>query len=389
MLRIFQFLFAAGCFGIVTSTIFTGMVVVAASRFRRRTMLHNQEFLPPVSILKPLHGNEPGLEKNLRGFFEQDYPVFELLFCARQEDDEGLAIARKLALEYPHVPARIMACGTAPYANAKVYSLETMERVASHSIYVVSDSDVRVTPRYLREVIKPFADEKTGLVTCLYRGVAIEGGMWARLEAIGMSIEMSSGAVVSQMLEPIAFALGPTMAARREAVQEIGGFSVLGPYCSDDFLLGNWIAARGWTCRLSDHVIEHMVLNASFAESVRHQVRWMKSTRASLPKGHLGTGLTFKLPFGLLTFCAAWAMHRPVLGAILLGISLMDCFVQELCVGALVVQERSLLPKALLFAIRDAMGFFYWAASYGSRKILWRGEIFELEREGRMRKVKP
>jgi ceramide glucosyltransferase len=343
--------------------------------------------MPAVSILKPLHGYEPGLEDNLRVFFEQDYPLFELLFCARSDNDAGLAIARKLAAEYPQVPCKILACGPAPYANAKVYSLEAMERAATHDLLVVSDSDVRVTRTYLREVVGPFANPATGLVTCLYRGVAIEGGLWARLEAIGMSIEMTSGAIVSEMLEPIAFALGPTMAARRQAVADMGGFAALGPYCSDDFLLGNWIAAKGWSCVLSHHVIEHMVLNASFSESVRHQVRWMKSTRASLPKGHLGTGLTFKLPYGLLAFVAALALHRPGLGALLLGISVTACLVQAWSVGSRVVYERELLLKSVLFTVRDAMGFCFWLASYGSRRILWRGEIFELQREGKMRKV--
>jgi ceramide glucosyltransferase len=382
-----RFLLFAACFGILTSTVFVGMVVVAALRFRKRSRPTPQEFTPPVSILKPLHGDEPALKENLRGFFEQDYPAFELLFCARTADDPALAIARELAAEYPTVPSQVLTCGAAPYANAKVFSLDAMEKAASHCILVVSDSDVRVTPQYLHGIMVDFSSPQVGLVTCLYRGVAVEGGLWARLEAVGMSIEMSSGVIVSQMLGPIEFALGPTMAARREAVQDIGGFSTLGPYCSDDFLLGNWIAAKGWQCRLSNHVIEHMVLNASFLESVRHQVRWMKSTRASLPKGHLGTGLTYKMPFGLLALAAACALHRPMLGVALLLWTALECCIQASVVAALVVQEKNLIAKAALFIVRDLMGFGYWLASYGSRRILWRGETFELLHEGRMRKV--
>lgn len=363
------------------------MVVTAALRFRRVTPSRNHEFCPPVSILKPLHGDEPALEQNLRGFFEQDYPRFELLFCARDVDDSGLAIARKLAAEHPRVSARIMSCGPAPYANAKVFSLEAMERAAAHDIFVVSDSDVRVTPNYLREVVQPFADPATGLVTCLYRGVAVEGGLWAELEAIGMSIEMSSGALVSQMLSPVEFALGPTMAARRQAVAQIGGFGVLGEYCSDDFLLGKWIAARGWHGRVSHHIIEHMVLNAGFVESVRHQVRWMKSTRASIPKGHLGTGLTFKMPFGLLAFAGAMLLHQPLLAGILLAYSFAACLLQAFTVGCFVVHERPLVIKSIGFAMRDLMGFFFWLASYFNRRILWRGEVFELREDGKMRRA--
>lgn len=342
---------------------------------------------PAVSILKPLHGDEPSLEQNLRGFFDQDYPSFEVLFCARRENDPGLEAALRVAAEFPHIPSRILWCGAAPYANAKVFSLAAMERAAAHSILVVSDSDVRVTRDYLRQIVQPFKQKDVGLVTCLYRGVAVEGGLWARLEAVGMSIEMSAGVIVSQMLEPIAFALGPTMAVRREALEQMGGFGVLGSYCSDDFLLGKKVAEQGWRCCLSHHVIEHMVLNASFAESVRHQVRWMKSTRASLPKGHLGTGLTFSMPFACLAFGCAMALHKPLLAVLLLGCGLMACILRAGFVGKLVVHEKDLFRQCCLFVIRDAMGFCFWLASYGSRRILWRGEVFELKREGKMKKV--
>jgi ceramide glucosyltransferase len=379
--------FYLGCFGLLCASIFSAMVAVAAFRFRLEKRSTSADFIPPVSILKPLHGDEPGLEENLRGFFEQDYPEFELLFCARAADDAGLQIARKLAAEYPLVPCRVLDCGPAPYVNAKVFSMETMARAAAHSILVVSDSDVHVTGRYLRRVVQPFAENATGLVTCLYRGVALQGGLWARLEAIGMSIEMTSGVIVSRMLGPIDFALGPTMAVRTEALEQIGGFGVLGQYCSDDYLLGNWVAEKGWQCRLSHHVIEHMVLNASFTESVRHQVRWMKSTRASLPKGHFGTGLTFAMPFGIVAAGAAFALGHWVSAGLALACSVAACAVRVWAVGAMVVREKNLFAKWIGFVVRDAMGFCFWMASYGNRRILWRGNKFELQRDGRMRKV--
>jgi ceramide glucosyltransferase len=225
------------------------------------------------------------------------------------------------------------------------------------------------------------------LVTCLYRGVAVEGGLWARLEAVGMSIEMAAGVVVSRMLAPVAFALGPTMAVRREALEQIGGFGVLGAYCSDDFLLGKWVAERGWQCHLSHHVIEHMVLHATFTESVRHQVRWMKSTRASLPKGHFGTGLTFAMPYAILALVAALALGRPGIAIGALACGLLACAARVWAVGAKVVLEKHLFSKWVLFVIRDAMGFCFWLASYGSRRILWRGKKFELQRDGKMRQV--
>jgi ceramide glucosyltransferase len=363
------------------------MVLIAALRFRRSQRTPAAGYAPRVSILKPLHGNEPGLETNLRGFFEQDYPEFEMLFCARFEDDPGLDVARRLAAEYPGVRCQVLSSGDGPFANAKVQSLQRMEPAASYDLLVVSDSDVGVGRGYLRAVAGAFADPTVGLVTCLYRGRAIEGGAWAELEATGMSVEMTSGVIVSEMLEPVKFALGPTMAVRREALEQIGGFGTLGPYCADDFLLGKWIAAKGWRCLISRYVIEHMVLNEGFLESILHQVRWMKSTRASRPKGHLGTGLTFSVPYGILVFFAAWMLHHPWLGVAALAWSFINRMLEAFIVGRLVVAEDQLWKKALLFAVRDVFGFCFWAASYGSRRILWRGQTFRLGAEGRMYKV--
>lgn len=174
------------------------------------------------------------------------------------------------------------------------------------------------------------------------------------------------------------------MAARRSCVREIGGFGVLGRYCADDFVLGNAIAAKGHTVVLSTHVIDHLVLNSDFVDSQKHQIRWMKSTRFSRPKGHFGTLLTFSVPFGLLACFAAMLLHHPVLGLGLLAYSVVARAIVALVVGWAVVQERHLLRTALLFPLRDLLGFFYWAASYGSREIVWRNQIYRLAAGGLM-----
>src|SRR5262249_14121104 len=149
----------------------------------------SSKFWPPVSLLKPLHGAEPGLRQYLEGFFQLDYPEYEILFCARSESDNGLAIARELSAKYPGVPVRILVSGEPPWPNAKSYSLNKMKAAARHDILVITDSDARVTPGYLKAVVRPLEEERAGLVTCLYRGVATQGGFWARLEGLGMSVE--------------------------------------------------------------------------------------------------------------------------------------------------------------------------------------------------------
>jgi ceramide glucosyltransferase len=381
------------------------MVLVGAGRFRSEAQRQEEalgaepEFLPAVSVFKPLHGAEAGLEGNLRGFFEQDYleradrharkgvsPV-EILFCARSEADAGLEIARRVAADYPDITTRFVTSGEPWAANAKVCSLAVMAKLATHDLWVISDSDVRVGREYLRRVVLPFTDEQVGCTTCLYRGVAAEPGVWSWLEAVGMTIEMSSGVCVANLMEPMQFALGPTMAVRRDCVVEVGGFEAMVEYCADDFVLGNWIAQKGHTVVLIGHAIDHMVLHAGFVDSTKHQMRWMKSTRFSRPKGHLGTGLTFGVPFGLLAWGGALLLGMPVLAWIGLAGAVLGRSLQAWVVGKYVVRKRRTWPSMLLFPIRDLMGMLFWALSYTSNRIMWRGEMYELVKEGRMRLV--
>jgi ceramide glucosyltransferase len=379
------FLIVVSIIGIFTSTVYAVLVAAGAVRLAaRRSRLIPAAFSPPVSLLKPLHGSEPDLESHLQGFFEQEYPKFEIIFCARSEQDPGLEIARRVAARYPAIRSRFLCSGNSPYPNAKVWSLERMQSAAAYSFLVVSDSDVSVTPGYLSAVMAPFADERVGMVTCLYRGVA-GSSFWSQLEAVGMSVEMSAGVLVAEMLEGMKFALGPTMVVRRNSLDEAGGFRAVGSYHADDFMLGKRISASGFRVVLSTHTIEHHVLNSSFLASVLHQVRWMKSTRFSRPKGHFGTALTFSMPYGLLALGVAMGFHRPLLGVVLLLWSWGSRVALGALVGRLVVSEPKLLRSSLLYPLRDLLGFCYWVASYVSNQVRWRGEVYNLLQDGFMR----
>ncbi len=402
-------LLLVGLFGLLTSSIYLGMVLAGALRFRRAAALEESrlmgrpEFLPAISLFKPLHGDETGLEANLRTFFEQDYlqhaagagiaasvdgvSRVEILFCARSESDEGLEIARRLAAEYPEVSAKFVTSGLPWAANAKVCSLAAMAKVATHDLWAISDSDVRVTPDYLRRIVLPFSEEGVGCATCLYRGVAVKGGLWSQLEAVGMTIEMSSGICADSLVEPVEFALGPTMVTRRERVEEMGGFESIAEYCADDFVLGNWIAKNGHKVVLSGHAIDHIVLQADFVDSMKHQVRWMKSTRFSRPKGHFGTGLTFGVPFGLMAWAGALMLGMPLLGWCALVGSVVGRVLQAFVVGRYVVREQRIWSAMALFPMRDLIGAVIWALSYWSNRIQWRGEVYELVDGGQMRRA--
>jgi ceramide glucosyltransferase len=387
-------LFLCVVIGTLSSTVFLGLAMAGAARFRRLSRQKQSQAdlaasqLPPVSVLKPLHGDEPGLRENLASFFRQDYPAAsELIFCARTEHDAGIAVARQLAAEHPQVTAKFVFSGEPPWPNAKIFSVSRMLDSAAHDHLIISDSDVWVSPDYLRSVMAPFSDPKVGLVTCVYRGRPM-GGFWSRLEALGMTAEMSSGVMVADMLEGMKFALGPSMSTHRDYLARIGGIERLADYCADDFVLGALAGSAGYKVELSHYAVDHCALHRTFADSVAHQVRWMRSTRFSRPAGHLGTGLTFATPFALLALAAMpFSPHAPWLAA-LAAWNLLNPVIQSAMMGW-VLADKHAVRYCWLFPLRNLFGFGYWLSSYFSSKIDWRRETYELYADGKMRLLRP
>jgi ceramide glucosyltransferase len=391
MSLVLQILFWVAMCGTVTSTIYCLMVIAAAVRFAVRKRWEDRAaatFLPALSVLKPLHGMEPGLERNIESFFEQDYPEFELLFCARQESDEGLQLARRVGARYPHVDARYETCGepTPKFHNAKVYSLAKLDSVAKHALFITSDADVRVTKDYLRRMAQNLKDPQMGLASCVYLGTTdrgTEAGFSSQLDAVGKSVEMTSGVLVADMLEGTKFALGASMAVRKESFQKAGGFDELGQFYADDFVLGSRLAAQGVGVRMATHVIRLMVQDAPFGLSFRNQLRWMQSTRRSRPLGHLGSGLTFAMPFGLLGLAWGLLSGHALLGVLWLAGMVVNRWLQA---GAIlrVMGDKGWVRGMLLYPLRDLLGSVLWLGSYGGNKFYYRGKLYKLKGGGRV-----
>jgi ceramide glucosyltransferase len=370
--------------GLLSCTVFLILLAGACIRFRRRPVPSVFEGpWPSVSLLKPLHGLEPALETNLESFFSQDYPFYEIVFGCREESDPALDVVQAVRRRYPHVPVKIVLSGEPDRPNAKVCSLGKMAELAGSDYLVISDSDVRVTPQYLREVTRPLFHAEIGMVSCLYRGVP-SGGLWSRLEALGMSVEMTAGVVVADMLEGLKFALGPTMAIRRDVLDEIGGFHVLADYCADDFVLGQRVFESGKQVVLSRYIVDHVAVHRHCVASLQHQVRWMKSTRFSRPKGHIGTGLTFAMPFGLLGLLAGAVMGDPLLGLALFLYAALNRMMEAMLAGWGVVRDPLARRYCWLYPVRDLLGFFLWSASFLNTSIVWRGERYQLRLGGKM-----
>jgi len=332
----------------------------------------------PVSVLKPLAGLDEGLESNLRTFFRQDYAAFEILFAVREQTDPAVAIVEKLRQEFPKIPARLLVTGEPPYPNAKVFSLAQMLAAAKNDLVVMSDSDIRVTPDFLQRVSAEFEQPALGVATCPYRAVAGKS-FWSQLEATGMNTDFISGILVARMLEGIKFAVGPTIVARKRALEAIGGFERLKDYLAEDFVMGKFAAEAGYGVILSSYVIEHHIGSADLRHNIAHRLRWARSTRRSRPAGYIGQLFTMPFPLALLV-CAARPEWWPLLPAALLVRFL----------AAYVVSAKVLRAKInwLLLPLEDLIGFAVWIAGFFGSTITWRDRRYRVLADGRFEAIR-
>ncbi len=367
-------------------SVFYGISVLACRQWRRRELAPAGP-RPTMSILKPLAGLDLGFQENLQGFFELDYPDFELLLGVRSLDDPAVPVAQRLVGAHPDVKARLVVAGEPPslgaYPNGKNWSLLRMAQQASGDILVISDSDIRSGANDLQALADDFADPRVGVVTCPYRAVP-GASFWSRLEAIGMNTEFWAGAMTAQFLGPMDFAVGPTMALRRSCLDEIGGFEVTRDAQAEDFVLGQLAHQAGWKVTLSRVVVEHHIGSQGFRENWQHRLRWYRSTRRSRPWGYLLQVFTYPLPFAIalpwLSGGAAWAWGL-----------LAACTIARLWSAAATASalgDRFItLHNPHLLLLQDLLSFVVWLCAFHGNTMVWRGKVFTINADGRIRAV--
>ena len=366
---------AAAC--LLAGTIAYCVVVVIAARdyLSQKTAAASDVApgLPPISVLKPLAGIDEGLEANLRSFFTQDYPDFELLFAVRGANDAAVPAVEKLCQEFPARPVRLVVTGEPPYPNAKVFSLDRMLREAKHDLLVMSDSDIRVEPGFLRAIAAEFGDPHISLATCPYRATAGKS-LWSNLEAEGMNTEFLAGMLVARLVEGVKFAVGPTIAARKPALDGIGGFAVLKDYLAEDFVMGKFAAAAGFGVILSRTIVQHHIGSESLRANAAHRLRWARSTRRSRRIGYLGQIFTHTLPIAAIIspFRPSW-WPALLFAAACRGVAAW-------ATSAWILGTR---PRWLLLVLQDLLAFGFWLAGFVGNTIEWRGRRYYLYRDGR------
>jgi ceramide glucosyltransferase len=358
-----------------------------AHHWQARTL--DTTFAPDVTILKPVKGVDPRMYAGLASHCRQQYAGnFEIVFGVSSLDDPAVLEIERLQAEFPASAIRIIECRERLGTSGKVSNLVQMLRQAKHEYVVINDSDILVSPNYLSRIMACFADPHVGLVTAPYIGRTAETRpartIWSRLEALGISTDFLPGVLTARRLEGgIRFGLGSTLATTKTALAKAGGLEPLTEYLADDYEMGVRIAAAGYKVELCNEVVETTVPSYSFRGFWDHQLRWARAIRDSRKLGYLGLGVTFVLPWALMTCIdsglALWSFS-------LLSIVVLARVAVALSAGVGVLGDGQVLRDLWLLPLRDFFGLVFWAWSFAGDTIVWRGEHFRL-RDGRITPV--
>jgi ceramide glucosyltransferase len=362
--------------------IYSVLSLLAASAFFSRGKI-SATALPPVTILKPVKGMDAESFDNFASFCCQKYESFQIIFAVASPDDDSLPVIRRLMVEFPDVDIDLVVDNRIYGPNYKVCNLMNAFPLAKHDILIVCDSDIRVGERYLEEVSAHFADPSVGLVTSLYRTSGVEGCAGA-IEALGFTVEMVPNVMVAMKLEGLTFALGASMAVRREALEKIGGFESLVDYLADDYQLGNRVFLAGYRLVLSDYFVESIIRRERLSTVLTRQLRWCRTMRASRPGGYFASGITQP---------AIASVAALLTGGFESGAAAVLLLYMVRSIVALNFSRKyigdALLPKYLwLLPFRDLLASATWAIAFVGNTVIWRGHTYRVLPGGRMEEVK-
>lgn len=364
--------------------VYYGIAIFSSLRFFSRAGLKTREFLPPVSILKPVRGLDPEAYENFASFCRLDFPEYEIVFCVGDPDDPALPVLQRLRNDFPGITIRILIGTGREVTNDKVAKLTRLVEEASYEHLVINDSDVRVEPRYLRRILAPMADPGVGAVTCFY--VPTKETTWVqRLQDVGMLSDFYPGILVARQLDGVKFALGPTICTTRSYLAEFSGYSSIANKPADDLWIGRLVAEHGHEVVLLPYAVSTVPDYESFSELFSKRLRWITVMRHMRPWGHLGLVFTLGLPWALL----AVAIDPAALVAVVyLGGYFLARSVLTLLVGAFGLRQHGVWAKLVYIPMWDALATAIWLTSFTRKSIRWRGYDYKIV-DGNLVPAKP
>jgi ceramide glucosyltransferase len=381
--------------GLTTLLAFVGcgyylFAIWSARSFVREWQKPLPAFHPAVSILKPVKGLDPEMYASFASHCTQDYSGdYEILFAAGSADDPAIAAIERLQLEFPARTVRLVICPEMLGSNGKVSSVAQALPHARYDYILINDSDITVSPHYLRRIMAGFANParpggKVGLVTALYRGKTHQT-IGSRMEALGIATDFAPSVLTARFLERgTRFGMGSTLAVSRESLDAVGGLVPFANYIADDYQLGIAISAKGYEVSLSREIVETSVPAYRFREFLAHQLRWARTVRDARPWGYAGLIFSYGLASAMLNVVVSGLSIESLA---LLSITLAARVAVALLVGGEVLGDRQVVRDLWLLPARDVVALGVWIWSYAGTTVEWRGEEFAIQ-NGRMRRVR-
>jgi ceramide glucosyltransferase len=377
-----------GILGVVTLALaaaYTLLALVAVLVWGRRKAVAAALGLPPVTVLKPLCGAEPGLYENLRTFCLQEYPQFQIVFGISEDTDPALAVVTRLVHEFPALAIDVVVNPQQHGHNRKISSLINMLEHADHDMLVMADSDAFVRPDYLTSVTAPLLDRKVGLVTCLYHGEPTRP-VWSRLGAMYINEWYMPSVLLAWLFGHQNYVSGQTLCMRRDTLQAIGGLRGIADHLADDYELGQQVRRLGLRIVLSSYVLKAEHHEPTLQSLVGHELRWMRTLCVLKPRSFRFIFFTFSLPLALLGLL----LVIPESYFTTVALPLFQVTVAArlaLHLEHRIRDRRSLFADLWLLPARDLLICWVWCRSFFTSRFTWRGSDFHVGADGIMRKV--
>jgi ceramide glucosyltransferase len=340
---------------------------------------------PPVTILKPLCGAEPGLYEHLRTFCRQQYPDYQIVFGVRDTNDPACAVVERLIAEFPSLPIDFVVDPNLHGNNYKTSNLMNMLPHARHDFLVMADSDASVGPDYLVAVTAPLRDPGVGLVTCLYHGVPTPL-IWSRLGAMYINEWYMPAILLAWLFGHQGYTSGQTLCVRRDTLLLIGGLEAVESQLAEDYRLGQLVRDLGLRIVLSRYMVEGEHHEANLDSLSRHELRWMRTIRIMRPRSFRFIFISFNLPVAAIGL-AVWSVASSVsmLAWALFGVTVIARlglhFMHRLR------DARSVLADVWLLPVREVLICWVWIRSFLSSRVTWRGNEFAVDTAGFLRKL--
>ncbi len=371
--------------------VFTALFGVTAALAARRVLAPRRrppppsgtpDPLPPVTILKPLKGKDRGLYQNLASFCRQDYPNLQILFAIDAPEDPARGVVERLRADFPALDIGLVVSGRRIGSNPKINNLANAYPSVRHGLILIADSDVRAEPDFLRRAVAAMRDPRVGLVTSFYR-TAAGSGLWGSLEALAINAHFLPQAAVAAAFG-MRFAMGAAILVRREAFDAVGGFGALADHIADDFELGRLIQAWGYELAFAEPMVDVIPEVRSGSAYLRHHIRESRVIRLCSPGGYAGMALLHG--FSLLT------LKCLLLGPDALSLTLAACVLAARGWATRVADRApgspALSPAAyLLLPVSEWAAFLAWVLGFSSNRVLWRGVVYAVHRDGKLTPV--